>query len=1068
MAYRTNGSSALSGDYRDSERPNLRVVDSDNPAQKTTDNIINLDERRKQKENAKKALRDSEENAADNSVTDVNDNDATDQARAAEAGDDAGFVNNVSSRDNGDQGETKKGFGLLRAKSSIIAILMTLMGGGAFIVGSQSMMPFSLLEQLRTKFDSITTSMNLRTNTLFIRQLNKGNITNPLARKYFGLGGETYKVSNKQKQKLAAQGIDVEDMEIDGKKMTVMLFDDGSGGRKVIAADEASAGKIRNFFNNMTADVGDSFEYKSDGTASLIKKMNINGKDIQVNVSEVGDFRAKFETSADFRNGYISGSRTWRGAVGAWFDSIAYDFINSNKLFRNRFKNFRERVEAEQNGNTRSVANSIISDTTRSVSMSGGEQNGLRDSVSEPGDVEGGAVHNDDGGDSDKWYKWVYDYDEDGKITGQHKKFIPKRRVVSTTGSVDINAKAKAEEIMGNIRSSTTAKVTSIGSGVANAACAISDFVGTVFLVVAAQEALQVIQLASTYFESIDKTKAGDGADAPTTDFANNLTTPGVVADDNGNIVREGTSAMQSAGLVGIYSGQLVDPTDASVENFAIGSRFATLLGALTASITSFTVCAASKMTAAIAGMAMDLASIISCIVGVAAAVGTAGASTAACAGVVSQIGGAIAFSLFVQAAITTATEILMPIFTKTLTRDLVTDIAGEDLGNALVSGANVYMGENHKKGGGGPGSAAMYVAFRAEQEKVDAEYARYQRETLSPFDMSSQYTFMGSLAKQLITLSTMTSAPTNIISTMGNMVSNSIVALLPSATAVELSSDIIPNYEQYCPYLASIDVVGDAYCNPYIMTDVSTIAIDPEVVVEKLQNENQIDNNGIVADSELDKYVRYCSNRSSAFGIADKNFANSFTGGNISTHVSGDNKIGSTAASVADTVIGVVPVIGDSIDIYNNEKQLENMGWIDGQNCAIASSNSRWSEMSYYQRYVEDQRLLESVEEGYTSTVTLRMREYYQENPLDDSYEGILARYSGLPKDTVVAVLDYAKYWNYIANYDASSRKDFTAPEIEEPDTIYIDGDREAPTEFLGLNTIVYADLRTRAGITA
>jgi hypothetical protein len=95
-------------------------------------------------------------------------------------------------------------------------------------------------------------------------------------------------------------------------------------------------------------------------------------------------------------------------------------------------------------------------------------------------------------------------------------------------------------------------------------------------------------------------------------------------------------------------------------------------------------------------------------------------------------------------------------------------------------------------------------------------------------------------------------------------------------------------------------------------------------------------------------------------------------------------------------------------------------------------------------------------------------MREYYQENPLDDSYEGILARYSGLPKDTVVAVLDYAKYWNYIANYDASSRKDFTAPEIEEPDTIYIDGDREAPTEFLGLNTIVYADLRTRAGITA
>ncbi len=314
-----------------------------------------------------------------------------------------------------------------------------------------------------------------------------------------------------------------------------------------------------------------------------------------------------------------------------------------------------------------------------------------------------------------------------------------------------------------------------------------------------------------------------------------------------------------------------------------------------------------------------------------------------------------------------------------------------------------------------------------------------------------------------------MSSAPTNIISAMGNMVSNSVVALLPSATAVELSADIIPNYDEYCPYLASIDAVGDAFCNPYIGTDVTTIEADPEVIVSRLESSGQINGNGIVADSELDKYIRYCSNRTSPFGLADKNFANSFSGGDISNHVSGDNTVGSAVASTADTVIGAIPIIGDTIDIYNNEEQLSNIDWIDGKNCVTSSSNGNWSNMAYYQRYIEDQRLLESVEDRYTSTVTLRLREYYQENPLDDSYEGILARYSGLPKDTVVAVLDYAKYWNYIANYDASSREDFTAPDFEKPDTTLIDDSQETPAaEFLGLNTIVYADLRARAGITA
>ena len=43
----------------------------------------------------------------------------------------------------------------------------------------------------------------------------------------------------------------------------------------------------------------------------------------------------------------------------------------------------------------------------------------------------------------------------------------------------------------------------------------------------------------------------------------------------------------------------------------------------------------------------------------------------------------------------------------------------------------------------------------------------------------------------------------------------------------------------------------------------------------------------------------------------------------------------------------------------------------------------------------------------------------YYNEHPLDNSYAGIIARYSGYKKETVVAVLDLFDYIDFLANYD-------------------------------------------------
>ena len=69
----------------------------------------------------------------------------------------------------------------------------------------------------------------------------------------------------------------------------------------------------------------------------------------------------------------------------------------------------------------------------------------------------------------------------------------------------------------------------------------------------------------------------------------------------------------------------------------------------------------------------------------------------------------------------------------------------------------------------------------------------------------------------------------------------------------------------------------------------------------------------------------------------------------------------------------------------------------------------------------------MESIDPTYTSAVTAFLDDYYTEHPLDNSYEGILARYSGLTKETVVAVLNVVDYMNYIADYDPVTKYDFT-----------------------------------------
>ena len=65
------------------------------------------------------------------------------------------------------------------------------------------------------------------------------------------------------------------------------------------------------------------------------------------------------------------------------------------------------------------------------------------------------------------------------------------------------------------------------------------------------------------------------------------------------------------------------------------------------------------------------------------------------------------------------------------------------------------------------------------------------------------------------------------------------------------------------------------------------------------------------------------------------------------------------------------------------------------------------------YQRLAENMGLIEK------SSVTAFLENYYEKHPLDNSFEGVLARKSGLTKEKVIATIDTINYLTFIADYE-------------------------------------------------
>lgn len=662
----------------------------------------------------------------------------------------------------------------------------------------------------------------------------------------------------------------------------------------------------------------------------------------------------------DFKNPYITAAKTWRGGNSGWYDELTELAESVHGFNRSRWFNLEVKTAA------RTVKN-VFKEIAKLQNM-------------------------------------------DGATTGE----VSLKEVKTDNDETQVVDDVSSTSLKGL---DIAAKFISAASAASELTCAaVEGFIG-VQTVLSAYQRLQKINLTAGFMEAVQGVQAGGGSGDAMHEYANNLTT---------NDSETGKNAMNSAGMDALFNGTPISTDDNSVKSVntenalssisqssdgAIMALFKDITSSAKGLLQAFKVCNYVKGGLAVVNMVFTVISVIP---------------------IFGQIvkGIQISIQAVVKAAVKAAISIAAPIIARELISymgrkvldDMATEWLGEDLGNALLSGGNTLLSANHQTGGGSPGSPAKVATFRREQERVIAEEAEYQRSIRSPFDISSQHTFLGNIVYSLIPMAN-SSGVGSTLKSISSVMTNSLSKILPTASAIAETSMVGVAKEGDCPILqnmevssGTVEIQADIYCNPIYISDQDTSGsdvsfndvIEQELAWGYIEKDASTGKITIKDNTNMSKYITFCGQRTSNWGLADANIANA---------ISQSTSIG---------VFSAIPIVGDAADIANAATNLANLPWTTGAACVASEANEYWCENRIHQRFVEDQRLL--TDEGLVqdNPVATYLNEYYDKNPLDQSFEGVLARYSGMTKDDVIAALELIEGLTYLADYHPEERYAF------------------------------------------
>ena len=164
---------------------------------------------------------------------------------------------------------------------------------------------------------------------------------------------------------------------------------------------------------------------------------------------------------------------------------------------------------------------------------------------------------------------------------------------------------------------------------------------------------------------------------------------------------------------------------------------------------------------------------------------------------------------------------------------------------------------------------------------------------------------------------------------------------------------------------------------------------------------------------------------------------------------------IGGTAYTMRTAQSAAAGNDGGIYDVYNGDEKVFKDGTLEGDEYF-------WNEMRYYQAYVELLEWMQAIGKLRTTTTGAAIAKYYEDNPLDNSYAGIIARYSGMSKEHVVAVLDLINYAEFLAKYDPSDMGPLKSQKVD--DIYYENTEIVAQAEpAVRQENVIYDEVRNR-----
>ncbi len=984
----------------------------------------------------------------------------------------------------GQKGKTKKGKFMKYGGLATMFIALFVGAMGVFMTVSTELVSWK--ENLYSMFGQNAAVINRRSNFLTLALLNtRRPRTATTVTNIFGQ--QKFKVSSKMASKLKRQGIDyVETTGTDGKELRMLIYHADDGSEIPVVANETDAGRIG---AGAEIDIGD-------------------GK--MVTLSEGGiTLDAARQRITDFDVSYDTATATFSGKIAGWFDNLGNKVMERllGKDARNKMnmdadadsEEVRDKLytaakleddDMELNEKDRGDAEEEPGDSDDNGTEEPGESPG-DDSTEEPGESPG-----DDGADepSGETPPDSTDTPSDETVEPEPEPDPPRKHFEGGETTDDVmgeNSKlTNSDDVdVDKTASSLTSKARKAAAMGGTVACAFLRAAGAISTTVGAIQTVNAVNYAAKYLELADKIKAGDATNV-TNEAMNALNEEKTVEvyDMDGNKSTLTGSVTESQGFNTVFSmEEMIDEN--APETVTMNRELA-----LTTAMRQAKMGALSSVLGGLASVGSGAAAVGACNLirqasGIAdftgdvlLLVGSAGIGSFIKAFLKQVWNSAILAA--VMASVSLIVRLVTPIVAQWLGEKLVDVFMGKVGGTVLWAGAQSMMNSNLQMSTGRladeNGAKAVY-ALTKESEK---EWARYERATKSPFDATSQYTFLGSLVNSFRPIINLNRKDvTGAVSSVANLAGNSALALVSpqaSAAAEVAGYGLSLASEDNCPKLHSLGVAGTETCHKYNGAYTKEIdEVDPAEVYQKLASYGAFekDENGAVATdsdgnpkidkkSEYAKYIVAC-------------VANDAQPGEMSAAVQGFQV--STGNAVGDALLdfGINFVPGSGIlDLFEAADENKNIVWNSGLACTgkvdgvmnIVDHGATLNErVKYYSMYNLDQRALEGMEIISTNSTTAFLDEYYKEHPLDNSYEGMIARYSGQTKEEVEDTLALMDYMVAVYNYDPGERYAFGSDQTKVQRPLQLDGRNEVQlaqaraVQARLVAPVVWADVRNR-----